>query len=312
MMRVCFDIGHLEYWYRVQWETLIARIDRSKLNAVCERTKDADLIIDPRDYGYEAGSRNLFRRHEDNRLAWHHGDRPAGLMKGFYCSLTRRQFDNRSHRTFCYPVVYNELIEHFPTEDATTNWTFYGGLSAPVRRALVGELKDRVSQTNGFIHVQDAQWNAMYVRSGQDFKRHYANGLSQTKFMVCPRGHGTGSIRLFETLQAGRVPVILADDYVLPHGLESAGCAIVMAERDFAQLPEVVERHLPHWPQMAAAARKFWEDNYGDDNMLDNLVSQADDLRTTRLTRQIAAHLRANGKSIMKVALGRSLDRLRK
>ena len=34
--------------------------------------------------------------------------------------------------------------------------------------------------------------------------------LRQSKFVICPRGVGTSSIRLFECLRAGRVPIIVA------------------------------------------------------------------------------------------------------
>jgi hypothetical protein len=44
----------------------------------------------------------------------------------------------------------------------------------------------------------------------------YINVLKQSKFSLCPSGTGPNSIRLWESLSFGSIPVILADTYVLP------------------------------------------------------------------------------------------------
>lgn len=44
----------------------------------------------------------------------------------------------------------------------------------------------------------------------------YINILKQSRFSLCPSGTGPNSIRLWESLSFGSIPVILADTYVLP------------------------------------------------------------------------------------------------
>ena len=44
----------------------------------------------------------------------------------------------------------------------------------------------------------------------------FINVLKQSKFSLCPSGTGPNSIRLWESLSFGSIPVILADTYVLP------------------------------------------------------------------------------------------------
>jgi hypothetical protein len=44
----------------------------------------------------------------------------------------------------------------------------------------------------------------------------YIQTLSESKFSLCPSGSGSNSIRLWESLSYGSIPVILSDGHVLP------------------------------------------------------------------------------------------------
>jgi hypothetical protein len=77
----------------------------------------------------------------------------------------------------------------------------------------------------------------MLARSGMKQKAEYAAALQGAKFVVCPCGNGAGSIRLFEVLKAARVPIVVADQYVLPDGIDWASCAIICQEKDIAAVP---------------------------------------------------------------------------
>ena len=57
-------------------------------------------------------------------------------------------------------------------------------------------------------------------------RRHrFREVLEASKFVLCPRGQGTSSIRLYETLASGRVPVIIADDWVARRGPDRDRCS---------------------------------------------------------------------------------------
>ena len=52
--------------------------------------------------------------------------------------------------------------------------------------------------------------------SEHDHDEHYKNLLMDSQFSLCPSGTGPNSIRLWESLSFGSIPVILSDDLVLP------------------------------------------------------------------------------------------------
>jgi hypothetical protein len=89
-------------------------------------------------------------------------------------------------------------------------------------------------------------------------KRRYLEIAAQSDFVLCPRGIGPSSIRLFEVMELGVAPVIIADDWVEPPGVAWNQCSLRVAERDVPRLPEIVRQHRDRAEAMGRAAREAW------------------------------------------------------
>ena len=165
-------------------------------------------------------------------FVWDASDFPTGISRGLHCSLKRALYDPSRHRSFVYPIVYNEVVDYFDKDDARYDWGFFGGITSPLRRRIVDVLAPLAVKTNGLIEVRSGPWNRMFDRSGISEKVEYAEALRLSRFFVCPRGNGVGSIRLFETMKAGRVPIIISNSYVLPAGVDWSSCSVQVAEKD--------------------------------------------------------------------------------
>jgi len=50
------------------------------------------------------------------------------------------------------------------------------------------------------------------------FTKEYAKAILNSQFVLCPAGWGPATYRLFETMEMGRVPVTLSDEWVPPPG----------------------------------------------------------------------------------------------
>ena len=111
----------------------------------------------------------------------------------------------------------------------------------------------------------------MFDRSGIAEKVEYAETLRRSRFFVCPRGNGVGSVRLFETMKAGRVPIIVSDSYVLPVGVDWSSCSVQVAEKDVAIFPEKIMSKLDYWPTLADAARREWVKRFSNAVLLDEI-----------------------------------------
>ena len=106
----------------------------------------------------------------------------------------------------------------------------------------------------------------------------YAEALQQSVFDLCPSGSGPNSIRLWESLGYGAIPVILADSLALPGDPELWRQAALMVQETpeaVAALPlqlEALRQQPNQLAKMQKAGRQLWQ-LYG----LPNFVA---DLRT--------------------------------
>ncbi|MBI84070.1 MAG: hypothetical protein CMJ81_12790 [Planctomycetaceae bacterium] len=72
------------------------------------------------------------------------------------------------------------------------------------------------------------------------FKREYQHVLARTRFSLCPRGTGPSTLRFWESLQAGAIPVLISDDMQLPAGVDWQRSIVRIAERDAAQVERIL------------------------------------------------------------------------
>jgi len=77
-------------------------------------------------------------------------------------------------------------------------------------------------------------------------KDEYQDVLSRSRFSLCPRGVGGSSFRIWESLQAGAIPVLISDGLQLPfiRGVEWGACILRIAERDVPSI-EAILRAVP-------------------------------------------------------------------
>jgi hypothetical protein len=69
----------------------------------------------------------------------------------------------------------------------------------------------------------------------------YEDVLARSRFSLCPRGINVGSVRFWESLCAGAIPILLSDDQVLPYGFDWSSCIIRVKERDIQSIPNIIK-----------------------------------------------------------------------
>jgi len=90
----------------------------------------------------------------------------------------------------------------------------------------------------------------------------YWREMGQAKFILCPRGLGTSTIRLQEAMQSERVPVIIADDWIAPIGPDWDAFSVRVAERNLQEIPAILREHERDAREMGRIARAEWERFY--------------------------------------------------
>jgi hypothetical protein len=192
-------------------------------------------------------------------------DNPTITHKGFYTSLRASELRSPLLKGGFDPrVAYVEPDERFPLQtDLRYLFSFLGSFATHAVRQRIGVLAGewRHSATAAFL-VKDTTRTSEAERSPEEceaFRRSYVDAMRESKFILCPRGMCPSSVRLFETMKAGRVPVVISDDWVRPPEVPWDEFAIVVREKDVTSIPSILSGEESTFPERAAGARRAWE-----------------------------------------------------
>lgn len=246
-----------------QMRELAAR-DRFGEHEAVEAADEADVILfvnahqhlsDWRMQGLR--SHPLVRAHPRKALVYDERDLPRDLLPGVYVAMPRRCFDPRRHRAYAYPRL---LTDTRSVRDRPPDLLF----SFQGRRA--GPLRDRVFALppSPLAVVEDTSRHDFFAghdaRGLAEAKSRYLDVVGRSRFVLCPRGAGTASIRLFETLAAGRVPVVISDDWVPPAGIDWKACSVRLPESEIDAAPARLAALEERWASMAGAASRTYDE----------------------------------------------------
>ena len=93
-------------------------------------------------------------------------------------------------------------------------------------------------------------------------QRVYWEEFGASKFILCPRGLGSSTIRVQEAMQAGRVPVIIAIDWVAPTGPAWEEFSLRVPEGLVSDIPALLAAREGDAAEMGRLARAEWERYY--------------------------------------------------
>lgn len=281
--RLYFELEHYDPYHRADWEQRIAGWLAGAPESVERVTQpaDAEFILEPEQAHSFIGGRvfavapqSHYHRYPENTFAWDQGDQPTGRLPGLYCSLSRRLADSARHRGFCYPLRMNRLVRECPQDEAKYLFGFSGNITAPLRARLFTTLEPEAQSGRALLRRTESIFTRIYSPETDVERSRFVDDLRQSRFILCPRGNGLSSIRLFEALEAGRVPVIISDALLLPACVDWSACAVQVPEAALDQIPARLAARDADWPRLARNARREWERCFGNATMLPTIVAQ--------------------------------------
>lgn len=234
---------------------------------VADSPDDADIVLHietPQYKDWNYGPRLLqnadLLRLADKTFVFEFADGPAGFLSGVYPSLKKTDADPKRFRSGGYLIFASDIIgraqENYRREPQLL-FSFRGFASHPVREEI---FKTDFGRSDVYVE-QTTKW---FTHNEQD-RLNYIEQTLNSRFVLCPCGQGTSSVRLFETLAAGRVPVIVSDEWVEPSGPEWNRFSVRVPQNRVREIPSILARYEEKWPEMAEAARQTWHDWYAPD-----------------------------------------------
>ncbi|MEO6004758.1 MAG: exostosin family protein [Opitutus sp.] len=200
------------------------------------------------------------------------------LLPGIYVNATRGSGLGR-FRTGSYalhhPDFKNPYIQAFtaaasPERRPDLLFSFLGRNCHPCRAQLFSAPKRRED-----VWLEDtSRFDAFsHAKSGKDDdQRRYLEICLRSEFILCPRGVGASSIRLFEALRLGIAPIIISDAWKPCVGPDWKRGAIFIKEADVGRVEEIVATYEPRWQEMGAAARAIHDAYFAESAYFNFLV----------------------------------------
>ncbi len=236
----------------------------------------------------------LYRQHRDRSFAYSEYDFIVPLVPGIYPSASGRWNVGNRARGGPYASWHARTVE-VPALRGRPRYLFsFVGAAHhhPVRRAVMR------LQHAGALLADTGWWYATADKSADrvaTYRAQYEQSLADSLFVLCPRGMGASSVRLFDVMQAGRVPVILSDEWLSPEGPDWSSFSLRVKEGHVEQIPALLEARAPEAVEMGRRARQAWETWFHPDRLFHHFTEACLSIRRARtLPERVARPLAAS------------------
>jgi hypothetical protein len=246
----------------------------------------ADLILfveyhpwhDP--YFFDVLRHPLRRRYPQKCVLYTDADRVVPLIPTLAPSIERWQYRPARCRPFPYVTreYRNDAVEGGALPAAAPRrylFSFAGASDTHPVRARILALRAPDAR------LIDTGAQRAWLLQGEEKRRYeaaYVDACRDSAFVLCPRGAGPSSYRLYETMQLGRAPVVISDSWVAHEGPAWDSFCVRIAERDVERMPEILRARASEAAVMGERARLEWERWVAPRVALSRMVAVASDL----------------------------------
>lgn len=172
------------------------------------------------DYDFALRNTTIFREYRYKTFVYNERDDPTLGLPGLYVSMPKPLFAPDYMRAV--PYMHYEVdkvdVGVYLNLSRDKFATFMGDVTtSPVRSQLFKLSQSCLSMVNtARLNVHDYT-ERRRSQEELDFHLHqYCEYVGGSIYSICPRGHGSSSFRLYESLMLGAIPVVLSDDFVSP------------------------------------------------------------------------------------------------
>ncbi|MDG1950354.1 MAG: exostosin family protein [bacterium] len=192
----------------------------------------------------------------------------------------RTSFNTRERKEneFAFPAFTGDFYDQSKTitdEKEQLTVGFCGQAFIPIRRKAIQKLRKQDILETNFI-LRKGFWAPELPKA--QARREFLDNLKDNLFILCVRGAGNFSYRLYETMMMGRVPIIIDSDQIFPFEdkINYDECAIVIPEDEVSN----IAGHIDEWlgrnrmalTELQGYNRQLWEKYLAPSGWLSNFV----------------------------------------
>jgi glycosyltransferase involved in cell wall biosynthesis len=248
-------------------------ISRGIRNINDPNNADVILYIDNGYYGlsqirtYFEALKNFSRQ---QIIVYSETDWPLPWAPGAYPSLSSRVKDKDPYFSWCFLSAShsNLYTRSLPDIKPCYLFSFLGRISTHPVRKKISQLHN---PSTPCLDINDAK---LYF-SDYSYSSTYYNLIQSSKFILCPRGFGRGSIRVYEAMALGRVPIIISDAWKEHSEPDMSSCCIRIPEKAIENIPQILAAYEHKAEELGNKARKLFEHYFAPEVFFERLIEQA-------------------------------------
>jgi len=192
-------------------------------------------------------------------------------VRFFRTSLTKSsQQDNE----FLLPYIWESIPFRFaPLAKTEKPRIGFCGLNSKYRQKTLSLLQQNTNVDTEFI-IKTQFWGGCPHNS--DIINQFQNNIQQNHFTVCNRGAGNFSMRFYQVLSCGRIPILLNTDMVLPFEEELDWDDIIVLG---ITEEELIQKLMYYWNTrdivaMQERCYQIYQKYFSGSNYLDRILSE--------------------------------------
>lgn len=258
---------HPEIAFHDLWQLQAsAQADRFGVHRVLADPADAELILFVEThsaaghYFQRVRQHPVYREFPGKSYLFSSADKVIPFLPGVFASVEARWYRPAWTRSGHYvDVRERDELHHEEGRSPSRLFSFVGATANhPLRQRIVG------LRHPDAVLIDTTAASAAVERRGRspelqaEWRERFAASIQDCAFVLCPRGGGTSSRRIFEAMMLGRVPVIVSDRWVPPAGPDWPSFSLTVAEDHVEAIPALLEAHAGAAATMGAKARSAW------------------------------------------------------
>jgi Exostosin family len=300
-------------WYRSAFDAFVHSAKNSSHQLVSD-PEEADIIF-LTDEGIhpitDSFSNPWYQQYWYKCFIFAQNDFPVSLVPGLYASIKKSEYDHGWCRSGFYAwdcpsesshIVFTRYDQIPFPKDPQYLCSFAGSCQNARIREKLKELQHpryRIVDVNRDTITANTTGDREWISRLQN---QYKTLIGNSKFSLCPRGHGCNSFRLYESMAMGRAPVILSDDWVAPPEIPWDEFSIRIAEKDYQTIFKILEQQEDRAERLGQRGREVWERYFHPNKIFDHAVDIFLDIRSLGKTAKRSQHRLRMARVFPKIA----------